>query len=304
MAPGDAGHNEVRVAVAAAALLGESPVWHPREQVLYYADIPGHRLQRFDPRSGELRHWAFDTDVASFAPMLDGRLLLAMRDGLWRFDPATGERVLAAGPPYDPAVERFNDGKCDPQGRFWVGTIYEPRDPPLASLHCFADGKLAKKVDGLTVGNGLAWSPNGRTIHWSDTKRHAIFAADVDPQTGGLSRQRVFASFPLKQPGQDLATYGGRPDGAAMDSEGCYWAAMFEGQRLVRLSPDGELIGEVKLPVRCPTMPCFGGPDLKTLYITTSRENRPPPELIEQPYAGCVLALEVDVPGLPVNFAR
>jgi sugar lactone lactonase YvrE len=299
MARGD----DVRVAVASAALLGESPVWHPREQALYYADIPGHRLQRFDPKSGELTHWAFDTDVASFAPRMDGSLLLAMRDGLWHFDPSTGERKLVAAPDYDPKTERFNDGKADPQGRFWVGTIYEPRDPPLASLQCFASGKLTKRVEGITVGNGLAWSPNGRTIHWSDTKAHTIYAADFDPQTGALSRQRVFASFAVKQPGRALDAYGGRPDGAAMDSEGCYWAAMFEGQRIVRLSPDGEIVREVKLPVRCPTMPCFGGPDLKTLYITTSRENRPQTELIEQPYAGCVLALEVDVPGLPVNFA-
>ncbi|MES3015624.1 MAG: SMP-30/gluconolactonase/LRE family protein [Pseudomonadota bacterium] len=298
-----AGVDEVRVAVASAALLGESPVWHPREQVLYYADIPGHQLQRFDPKSGALTHWAFDTDVASFAPMLDGRLLVAMRDGLWHFNPATGDRTLVAEPAYDPTTERFNDGKADPQGRFWVGTIYEPRVSALASLRCFANGKLTKKVEGITVGNGLAWSPNGRTIHWSDTKAHTIYAADFDPQTGALSRQRVFARFAFKQPGQALDAYGGRPDGAAMDSEGCYWAAMFEGQRVIRLSPDGEIVREVKLPVRCPTMPCFGGPDLKTLYITTSRENRPQAELIEQPYAGCVLALEVDVPGLPVNFA-
>ncbi|MES2993030.1 MAG: SMP-30/gluconolactonase/LRE family protein [Pseudomonadota bacterium] len=304
MVAGSMAHGEVRVAVAAAALLGESPVWHPREQVLYSTDIPGHCLQRFDPRSGELRHWAFDTDVSALAPMLDGRLLLAMRDGLWRFDPATGERLRAAEPPYDPAHERFNDGKCDPQGRFWVSTIYEPRDPPRATLNRFANGQLTRMADGLTVGNGLAWSPNGRTIHWSDTTSHTVFAADFDPQSGELSRQRVFARFPAKQPGQDLAGYGGRPDGAAMDAEGCYWAAMYEGQRLVRLSPVGELIGEVPLPVRCPTMPCFGGPDLKTLYITTARENRPAAELIEQPYAGCVLALEVDVPGLPANLAQ
>ena len=295
--------GDVRVAVASAALLGESPVWHPREQVLYYADIPGHKLQRFDPKSGDLRHWQFDTDLASFAPRIDGTLLLAMRDGLWHFDPASGERARVAEPDYDPKVERFNDGKADPQGRFWVATIYEPREPPLASLNCFADGKLTKKVEGLTVGNGLAWSPNGRTVHWSDTTAHTVYAADFDPHSGALSRQRVFASFPRKQLGQSLDSYGGRPDGAAMDAEGCYWAAMFEGQRIVRLSPQGELLREVKLPVRCPTMPCFGGPDLKTLYITTSRENRPPTELIEQPYAGCVLALEVDVPGLPANFA-
>lgn len=295
--------DEVRVAVASAALLGESPVWHPREQALYYTDIPGHKLQRFEPKRGELRHWEFDTDVASLAPRMDGTLLLAMRDGLWRFDPVTGERARVAAPDYDPALERFNDGKCDPQGRFWVGTIYEPREPALASLNCFEHGKLTRRLAGVMVLNGLAWSPNGRTMHWSDTKAHTIYAADFDPASGGLSRQRVFASFPLKQPGQALDAYGGRPDGAAMDAEGCYWVAMFEGQRLLRLSPEGVIVREVVLPVRCPTMPCFGGPDLRTLYITSSREKRPPTELIEQPYAGCVLALDVDVPGLPVNFA-
>jgi sugar lactone lactonase YvrE len=295
--------DDVRVAVASAAIGGESPVWHTREQALYYADIPGHRLQRFDPRSGELRHWQFDTDVASFAPALNGTLLIAMRDGIWNFDPVTGERALVAEPPYDPKNERFNDGKCDAAGRFWVGTIYEPRDPALASLNVFSHGRLERVLDGITNLNGLAWSPNGRTMHWSDTKAHTIYAADFDPQSGALSRKRVFISFPVKQPGQSLDTYGGRPDGAAMDVEGCYWASMFEGQRVIRISPEGEVIREVKLPVRCPTMPCFGGPDLRTLYITTSRENRPQAELIEQPYAGCVLALEVDVPGLPVNFA-
>lgn len=294
---------EVRVAVGSAALLGESPVWHPRENVLYYADIPGHKLQRFDPASGELRHWDFGTDLGSFAPRLDGTLLLAMRDGLWSFDPASGERARLAEPPYDPASERFNDGKCDPQGRFWVGTIYEPRDPALAGLYRYAKGKLVRQAKGFTVMNGLAWSPSGRTIHWSDTKAHTIYAADFDPAAGTLSRQRVFASFPVKQAGQSLDTYGGRPDGAAMDVEGCYWVAMFEGQRLLRLSPDGEIVREIELPVRCPTMPCFGGADLKTLYITSARENRPAAELATQPFAGCVLAIDVDVPGLPVNFA-
>jgi sugar lactone lactonase YvrE len=295
--------TEVRVAVASAALLGESPVWHPREQALYYADIPGHKLQRFDPVSGELRHWDFDTDLASLAPKLDGSLLLAMRDGLWAFDPVSGERSRVAAPPYDTAKERFNDGKCDPLGRFWVGTVYEPRDPALASLHRFAHGKLTREADGFTTVNGLAWSPNGRTMHWSDTKSHTIFAADFDLGSGTLSNRRVFASFPVKQADQALATYGGRPDGAAMDAEGCYWVAMFEGQRLLRLSPEGEILRAVELPVRCPTMPCFGGPDLKTVYVTTSREKRPAAELIDQPFAGCVLAFDVDVPGLPVNFA-
>jgi sugar lactone lactonase YvrE len=294
--------SEVRVAVAQPSLLGESPMWHPQEQVLYYCDIPGRKLQRFNPVSGELAHWDFETDVASVAPMLGGQLLLAMRDGLWRFNPATGARTLLAKPPYDVAKERFNDGKCDAQGRFWVGTIYEPRAPALASLHCFSAGALARRADGITVSNGLAWSPNGRTMYWSDTKAHTVYAFDFNPGSGELSGRRVFANFAAKEPGGSLENYGGRPDGAAVDVEGGYWVAMFEGQRLLRLSPEGQLLREVALPVRCATMPCFGGPDLKTLYITSARENRPATELMEQPLAGCVLALDVDVPGLPVNF--
>ena len=293
----------VRVAVASAALLGESPVWHPREQLLYYCDIPGHTLNCFDPRTGSLDHWNFDTDVASLAPMLDGALLLAMRDGLWRFDARSGQRTRVAEPPYDPLNERFNDGKCDPQGRFWVGTIYEPRKPPLASLHCLVRDRLVRRCDGITVSNGLAWSPNGRTMYWSDTAAHTIYSFDFEPASGALANRRVFASFPAKQAGQSLDSYGGRPDGAAVDVEGCYWVAMFEGQRLLRLSPEGEVVREVKLPVRCATMPCFGGANLKTIFITTARANRPAAELADQPYAGCVLAIEVDVAGLPANFA-
>ena len=286
------------------SLLGESPVWHPDEGALWWCDIPGHALHRWHAASGRHQHWGFDTDVSCCAPMQGGQMLLAMRDGLWRFDPADGQRHRLAPPPYDPAHERFNDGKADPQGRLWVGTIYEPRDPPKAALYRFARGKLERLAGDITVSNGLGFSPDGRTMYWSDTKAHEIYAFDFDGQDGSLARRRVFARFEPKQPGQDLATYGGRPDGAAVDAEGCCWVAMFEGQRVLRLSPDGQILHEVKLPVRCPTMPCFGDADLRTLYITTSRENRPAEELARQPWAGHVLRLRVDVPGLPVHFAH
>ncbi|MEY2873934.1 MAG: hypothetical protein RLZZ373_1305 [Pseudomonadota bacterium] len=289
-------------AVSEPCLLGESPMWHPQEQVLYWCDIPGRRLHRLDPATGAVRQWDFPVEPASCAPLLGGGLLLAMRDGLWRFDPVAGARTLMAEPPYDPAKERFNDGKCDPQGRFWVGTIYEPRDPPLAALYCWDQGALVRRADGITVSNGLAWSPDGQTMYWSDTKAHAVYGLDFEPTDGGLSGRRTFVEFPKREPGQSLDTYGGRPDGGAVDSEGCYWVAMFEGQRVLRLSPQGQVLREVRLPVRCPTMPCFGGPDLKTLYITTAREKRPPDELAQQPMAGCVLALSVDVPGIPAYF--
>ncbi len=292
----------VTIAVASPSLLGESPVWHPREQVLYYCDIPACKLNRFDAATGELSHWTFDTEIGSCAPMRDGGMLLAARDGLWRFDPASGVRALLAPPPYDLKVERFNDGKCDPQGRFWAGTVREPRDPPLAALYCFDREELTRRADGIAVSNGLAWSPDGHTMYWSDTQTHRIFAFDFDGSSGALSGRRVLAEFPLRQPDQPLSAYGGRPDGAAVDVEGNYWVAMFEGQRLLCLSPQGVTLREVQLPVRCPTMPCFGGADLKTLYITTARKNRPDAEQAQQPLAGCVLSVQVEVAGLPANF--
>lgn len=286
------------------SVLGESPFWHPDQQALYWCDIPGRRLNRFEPARGEHHFWAFDCEPASCAPYPGGDVLLAMRDGLWRFDTLTSQRSLLAPPPYDTTVERFNDGKADAQGRFWVGTIYEPREPALAALYCWDQGQLTKRAEGVTVSNGLGFSPDGRTLYWSDTKAHLIQAFDFDPATGGLSQQRVWARFPVKQAGQDLASYGGRPDGAAVDVEGCYWTAMFEGQRLLRLSPAGEVLQEVRLPVRCATMCCLGDDDLRTLYVTTSREKRPADELAQQPWAGQVLRMRVAVPGLPVNFVR
>jgi sugar lactone lactonase YvrE len=290
----------LRVAVAVPSVLGESPMWHPAEQVLYYCDIPGRQLLRFDPRSGRRDAWDFDAEPAAVAPLPDGRLLLALRSGLWRFDPATAAREPLAQAPYDTRHQRFNDGKCDARGRLWVGTICEPRLPALGTMQCFAGGVLKQRFDGVSVSNGLAWSPDGRTLYWADTHRCAAFAFDFEPDSGELSRRRLFRQFPLAPAGDD---YLGRPDGAAVDREGCYWVAMYDGQRVLRLSPEGEILRQVMLPVRCPTMPAFGGHELTTLYITTARENRPAAELQAQPLAGCVLALEVDVPGLPVNFA-
>ncbi len=302
---GDRGADITALPGVPSSLLGESPLWHPAEQVLYWCDIPGHALNRFDPKSGEHKVWPFDTDVACCAPLMEGGLLLALRSGIVRFDTTTGKaKTLLEEPPYDPKTERFNDGKADAQGRLWVGTIYEPRDPPNAALYRYADGKLDKMADKITVSNGLAWSPDARTMYWSDTKAHTVYAFDFERAGGAITHRRVFAQFPVKTADQDLKTYGGRPDGAAVDVDGHYWCAMFEGARLLRFAPDGKQVQEIKLPVRCPTMPCFGGADLKTLYITTSREKRPADELAREPLAGCVLQLRVEVPGLPANFAR
>ena len=284
----------------APSLLGESPLWHPDEQVLYWCDIPGKRLNRFNVQTGAASHWDFDCEPACVAPLLGGGLLLAMRDGIFAFDTRSGERELLAAAPYDTATERFNDGKADAQGRFWVGTIDEQR-LSRAALYCLNRGRLSKVADGITTSNGLAFSPNGRTLHWADTRAHAVYAFDLDPVSGAVSRRRTLVQFLPRAEGQSLDSYAGRPDGAAMDSQGHYWIAMFEGQSLLCLGADGRLLQTLHLPVRCPTMPCFGGADLRTLYITSSREGRSAQELLDQPLAGCVLSLRVAVPGLPAH---
>lgn len=286
------------------ALLGESPFWHPDEAALYWCDIAGHALHRWQPAAARHTQWPVDSEPASIAPLPGGDLLLACRDGLFRFSPASGQRQRLAAPPYDAAQERFNDGKADPQGRYWVGTAYDPRQPAKAALYRWAGGRLDRMAGDITVSNGLAFSPDGCTMYRSDTTSHRVFALDFDGSDGSLSRQRVLVEFPPKPAGGDLAGYGGRPDGAAVDAEGAYWCAMYEGQRLLRLAADGRLLQELPLPVRCPTMPCFGGADLRTLYLTTARHQRPADELAAQPLAGCVLSLRVPVPGLPVHFAR
>jgi sugar lactone lactonase YvrE len=279
--------------------LGESPFWHPREDVLYWCDIPGCALNRYNPAANAHDHWSFDCEPGCCAPLLEGGLLLAMRDGLWRFHPASGQRERLAAPPCKPREQRFNDGKADPLGRFWVGTVDETRSA-RAALYRFADDELQRMAAGANTANGLAWSPDARRLYWADTPAHRIDVFDFDIAAGTLSNRRPFAHFAPPEPG---VPYGGRPDGAAVDVEGAYWVAMYEGARLLRLAPDGTLLREVELPAQCPTMPCFGGADLRTLYVTTARDKRSAAELAMLPWSGCVLQMRVDVPGLPVHFA-
>ncbi|XHS79184.1 SMP-30/gluconolactonase/LRE family protein [Burkholderiaceae bacterium UC74_6] len=299
--------NAVTAAHPVPALLGESPLWSVAEQCLYYVDIPGREVRRFDPATGDLQCWPTESEPGSIALLSKdgegGGLLLAQRSGLFTVDTKTGEQTRIGEPPYDPAKQRFNDGKPDAAGRFWVGTIDDARAPD-AQLFRYVDGQFEAMAGDAAVGNGLGWSPDGRTQYWTDTKAHEIYRFDFDVTTGTLGPRELFARFDKRSADQPVEAYGGRPDGAAVDVEGCYWVAMFEGQRLLRLSPRGEILQELRLPVRCATMPAFGGADLRTLYITTAREKRPADELAAQPLAGCLLQVRVDVPGLAPNFAR
>lgn len=298
--------------------LGESPFWHAQEQRLYWVDIPGRRVARVPvdgmQASGPIERWILDEEPGCIAPVQGGGLLLALRSGIYQAPQWAGPLHKLAEAPYDTSKQRFNDGKCDAQGRFWVGSLYEPKDQNLGVLYMLEAPDLRRMAggvnDGVVTANGLAWSPDGRTAYWADTAAHQVRAFDCDPVTGQLSNARVFYQATPKpagwvwDSGAPEVQYGGRPDGAAVDAEGCYWSAQYEGGRLLRIAPAGQVLAEVPVPAQCPTMPCFGGPDLKTLFVTTARHGRSAQELAQYPGAGCVWAMRVEVPGLPVNACR
>ncbi|MDO9258616.1 MAG: SMP-30/gluconolactonase/LRE family protein [Pseudomonadota bacterium] len=300
-------------AVAQPSELGESPFWHLDEQLLYWVDIAGKKIHRSNVFMGTVESWAMaaphELEPGCIAPARSGGLVVALRDGIYRARTWGGALEKLADAAHDPRTTRFNDGKCDPLGRFWAGTIYEPRDAREAALYCL-DGRaghtpaLVRMAGDATVGNGLAWSADSRTLYWADTTGHVIRAWDWDAAGNTLARQRVFRQFPPKPTGWQagMPGYGGRPDGAAVDSQGNYWVAMYEGGRVLKLSPGGELLADIPTPVVCPTMVCFGGDDLQTLYLTTARHGRPAAELEVLPQSGCVFSMRVDVPGLPVHF--
>lgn len=267
--------------------LAEGPVWV--DGALRFTDIPGQALHRFDPVTGAHEVTPMPEEVGCFAPSRAGGILAACRSGLRLM--GAEERAIAANPE-DQATSRFNDGGVDPRGRFLAGTV-DATKTGRAGLYRYDRRGLVRLLDGLTTSNGLAFSPDGRTMYHADTPTFTVTAYDYDVERGEISGARPFARLTPSD------TDRGRPDGAAVDAEGCYWTALFEGGRLHRYSPAGELLAVIPLPAPCPTMPCFGGPDLRTLYVTTAREGRTPEVLEQFPGSGGIFALPVEVPGLP-----
>ena len=289
--------------------LGESPFWHPHEKMLYWVDIACKKIVRTDALGGTVQTWAMPTEPGCIAPAKNGGLVIAMRHGVFRAQEWAGELKQIATLDYDPAISRANDGKCDAQGRFWVGTVDESkahRNASLFSIDCASPGPavVQRKAGNALTGNGLAWSPDGSTLYWADTSNHVIHAWDYEPHGNTLATHRIYLQFAPKPQGWTFEnlSYQGRPDGAAVDVLGNYYTAMYEGRLVCKFAPDGTLLAEMPTPAQCPTMVCFGGDDLKTLYLTSRRHGRSTAELEALPLSGCVFAMRVEVPGLPVNF--
>lgn len=276
--------------------LGESPCWSVREQALWWVDIEAPALWRFHPETGATHTFPMPAAIGAFALYADGAALVALRTGLFRFEPASDAFTALAKPDYDQATVRFNDGRADPAGRFWVGSIDETRQNAAGKLYSWdAAGGLVARESGLTVANGVAFSPDGRTLYHADTPTYTIRAYDLDLATGTIANRRIFAQVP-----EGL----GRPDGAAVDSEGGYWTALGRQGNLARFTPAGKLDRVVELPVKRPSMCAFGGADLGTLFITSISSGMGAEELAAQPLAGMILAFRPGVTGLAENYVK
>jgi len=282
---------------------GESPVWHPQENALYWVDIPAGRLHRWQP-DGQTQHWAADEMLGCIVRSQQGHWLGALESGVFHLTPQADGRLVAdkrASVEHARPGMRFNDGRCDRQGRFWAGTMQTNMGAePVGALYRYdpmADATvkpMQARLDKLIVPNGMAFSPDGKTLYVSDSHPSVqlIWAFDYDIDSGTPHNRRIFV---------DMNQHPGRPDGAAVDAEGCYWICAIDAGQVLRFTPEGKLDRALPLPVKKPTMCAFGGPQLDTLFVTSIRPQGI--DLSDQPLAGGVFALNPGVKGLAEPIA-
>jgi sugar lactone lactonase YvrE len=277
--------------------LGETPLWCEATERLWWIDIEDPRLHSYDPATGAVETVALPGTYAGTQALTKaGDRLLAEDLTLYARDADTGYRcdLLSLEHGLD---NRLNDGRVDARGRFWVGTMDNGLSRPKGSLYRIdTDGIATRMESGVIVSNGIAFSPDGKTLYFTDTRRYTSYAWDLDLDDGVITNRRVFA---------DYGATGDRPDGACVDADGCLWAAFFGGGRIVRYRPDGRIDRTIALPVTNPTCLAFGGRDLKTLYVTTAWKFLGAEQLAAEPLAGALLAIEGAGQGLPEHrFGR
>jgi sugar lactone lactonase YvrE len=269
--------------------IGESPVWDERRGVLWFVDILSPAVLCFEAQTGKVSAYAMPAPVGSISLASDERLVVALRTGVHLFEPGSGELTFLVHPEPDKAMNRLNDGKVGPDGCFWIGSMHDsvPRAPSGALYRVAPSGESRCVLKGIKVSNGLAWSPDGRTMYHADSRGQYVNAFDFDRATGGLSNARTLLTLTEEQ---------GLPDGAAVDDNGFYWSAGVTAGRLNKISPQGLLAGSIKLPVAAPTMPCFGGADRRTIFITSLASDRS-----GRREEGTLISFESDCIGAPVG---
>ena len=270
-------------------ILGEGPVWCPLEQALYWVDIDGFLLQRWHPESEDYQSWPMPTHIGCFALREGGGGIVALRTGFASIDFDGGTLTPLFDPEADQPDMRFNDGKCDRKGRFWAGTQEDGLRAARGSLYRFSANHNCQKMRGEVIcSNGIGWSPDNRTMYYTDSMKYEIYAYDFDPDSGEIENERIFA--------KDIDCI---PDGLTVDAEGCVWSAKWDGWKVVRYTPDGKVDSEITMPVQRPTSCMFGGPDLNLLYVTSASIGLSENDLQNGPLAGSVFVIETDTKGLP-----
>lgn len=279
------------VLLACQNVLGESPLWCARRQRLYWVDIRAPALYSCAADGAGLESHAMPELIGSFAFRAnDDAFVVALKSGLYDYDASAGTFDAIARPDASLPQHRFNEGKCDPRGRFWAGTMNDAVREPTGSLFRLdAQREVTRMLTGITVPNSLAWSPDGRVMYFADTETRTIGAFDFDPGDGTIGGRRLFA---------DLRDGAGRPDGSTVDADGCLWNAEVVTGRVVRYAPEGRELAAWQLPVSRVTSLAFGGGDLRTLYITSSSYKLSAEERAAQPLAGALFAMRAPVAGL------
>lgn len=278
--------------------LGESPVWDDRRQALFFVDILAPAIHAIGLDGGASRSWPMPAAIGSIGLTESGGLIAALKHDLALFDPETGALAPFARLPADePESTRLNDGKVGPDGAFWVGTMHDVADRrPIGALYRVApDGAVTRHIEGLKVSNGLAFSPDGRVMYHSDTRGSWLDRWNFSVATGAIDGRARIREFD-----GDI----GLPDGGATDSDGGYWSAGIYAGRVNRFSPWAALLDSFDFPVPAPTMPCFCGPELRLLAVTSHRQGPVAEQLERYPQSGGVFIARAPVSGSPVSRMR
>lgn len=284
------GIEQARCVLPATAFLGDSPVWDAAAQVLLWVDMLAPSLHRFDPRTGRDASLPLSTLVSCVALRERGGLIATTQNGFAFLDQATGTLTPLREVEQDRPNNRFNDGKCDRQGRFWAGTMSMVGEPAAAALYRLGhDLGVQKMEDRIGTTNGIAWSPDDRLMYFTETVRRTIYVYDFDPDCGRISNRRVFAQVPEQR---------GVPGGLTVDSDGFVWSANWDGWCVTRYDPNGQVERVVPLPVPRPTSCMFGGADLETLFITSARIRLSSSQLAHAPLSGSVFAVPAPARGI------
>lgn len=284
---------DLELVVEKRARVGEGSIWDAAKQVLYWVDILSHQLYIYDPKSGENRTIETCQAVGTVVPRASGGVMVALHNGFASID-LESEKITPFGDPErDIPANRFNDGKCDPAGRFWAGTMAFDCDPERGALYCLdVDYTITRKVEPVTISNGIVWSADEKTMYYVDTMLDNVRAFDYDVESGAICNERVVAEN----------QGGGHFDGMSIDEEGMLWIALFGGWGVSCYNPqNGALLREIKLPFAQVTSCAFGGENLDELYITSATYTMDEEALAAQPLAGALVRVEPGARGVVAN---